>query len=207
MGPGSRSPACCSCSSASSCSGATGEATRTTTSTTHEHGGERVAVAPPGPRAGDAAHRSGRAGRLLARSHRFGRERPQRRRRVRRRSIRGRRPTSCRCSSSTSAPSRARTARASTALPCASSASSAPTKGEGFLVARYSIACCAADALAATARVVGWDGPVPQRDTWVQVEGTFEPGDEAQPAARRDVGDADPEARRPLRVIRQVDGA
>jgi uncharacterized repeat protein (TIGR03943 family) len=57
----------------------------------------------------------------------------------------------------------------------------APAKGEGFLVARYSIACCAADALAATAHVVGWDGPIPARDTWVQVVGTFEPGDEVHP--------------------------
>jgi uncharacterized repeat protein (TIGR03943 family) len=57
----------------------------------------------------------------------------------------------------------------------------APAKGGGFLVARYSIACCAADALAATARVVGWDGPLPARDTWVEVEGTFEPGDEVNP--------------------------
>ena len=36
-----------------------------------------------------------------------------------------------------------------------------PTKSEGFIVARYSIACCAADALAATALVIGWDGPGP----------------------------------------------
>jgi uncharacterized repeat protein (TIGR03943 family) len=56
-----------------------------------------------------------------------------------------------------------------------------PAKGDGFLVARYSIACCAADALAATAHVVGWDGPLPARDTWVEVEGTFEPGDEVNP--------------------------
>jgi uncharacterized repeat protein (TIGR03943 family) len=56
-----------------------------------------------------------------------------------------------------------------------------PTKDDGFLVARYSIACCAADALAATAHVVGWDGPVPARDSWVVVEGTFQPGDETNP--------------------------
>ncbi len=52
---------------------------------------------------------------------------------------------------------------------------------DGFLVARYSIACCAADALAATAHVVGWDGPTPARDTWVEAEGTFEPGGEQHP--------------------------
>ena len=57
----------------------------------------------------------------------------------------------------------------------------APAKSDGFLVARYSIACCAADALAATAHVVGWDGPVPARDTWVEVEGTFVAGDEVNP--------------------------
>jgi uncharacterized repeat protein (TIGR03943 family) len=56
----------------------------------------------------------------------------------------------------------------------------APAKGDGFLVARYSIACCAADALAATAHVVGWDGP-PPRDSWVQVVGTFEGGDQTNP--------------------------
>jgi uncharacterized repeat protein (TIGR03943 family) len=56
-----------------------------------------------------------------------------------------------------------------------------PTKAEGFVVARYSIACCAADALAATALVTGWPGPVPARDSWVEVEGRFEPGDEVNP--------------------------
>ncbi len=56
-----------------------------------------------------------------------------------------------------------------------------PTKGDGFLVARFQIACCAADALAATAHVVGWDGPVPARDSWVEVEGTFQPGDDTNP--------------------------
>jgi uncharacterized repeat protein (TIGR03943 family) len=57
----------------------------------------------------------------------------------------------------------------------------APAEGDGFLVARYSIACCAADALAATAHVVGWNGPVPGRDTWVEVEGTFERGGAVNP--------------------------
>ena len=57
----------------------------------------------------------------------------------------------------------------------------APADGDGFLVARYSIACCAADALAATAHVVGWDGPPPDRDTWVEVEGTFERGGVVNP--------------------------
>jgi uncharacterized repeat protein (TIGR03943 family) len=57
----------------------------------------------------------------------------------------------------------------------------APAKGDGFLLARYSIACCAADALAATAHVVGWDGPAPARDTWVEVVGTFQNGDAINP--------------------------
>jgi len=56
-----------------------------------------------------------------------------------------------------------------------------PTKADGFVVARYSIACCAADALAATALVTGWTGRVPPRDSWVEVEGRFEPGDEDEP--------------------------
>ena len=56
-----------------------------------------------------------------------------------------------------------------------------PTEGGGFLVARYSIACCAADALAATALVTGWAGPVPPRDAWVEVTGRFEPGGTRDP--------------------------
>jgi uncharacterized repeat protein (TIGR03943 family) len=56
-----------------------------------------------------------------------------------------------------------------------------PKSNHGFLVARYSIACCAADALAATADVIGWTGPAPVRDAWVQIVGTFEPGDEVNP--------------------------
>jgi uncharacterized repeat protein (TIGR03943 family) len=56
-----------------------------------------------------------------------------------------------------------------------------PDEGDGFLVARYSIACCAADALAATAQVVDWEGPRPARDSWVEVEGTFEPGGAVHP--------------------------
>ena len=61
----------------------------------------------------------------------------------------------------------------------------APAKADGFVVARYSIACCAADALAATAQVVRLDGPSPARDTWVEVEGTLRAGWRGQPAARR----------------------
>lgn len=44
--------------------------------------------------------------------------------------------------------------------------------GKGFTLARYQIACCAADALSAVVRVVG-AGPAPRRDTWVTVTGIF----------------------------------
>lgn len=45
--------------------------------------------------------------------------------------------------------------------------------GPGFRLARYQIACCAADAVAAIARVVGVAGAAPARDSWVTVTGTF----------------------------------
>src|SRR5262249_55911611 len=52
-----------------------------------------------------------------------------------------------------------------------------PSKNDGgFIVARYTITCCAADAVSASAEVVGWDGPRPQRDKWVEVTGTYLPG-------------------------------
>ncbi len=44
---------------------------------------------------------------------------------------------------------------------------------DGFLLARYQIACCAADATAAVVRVVGYSGVAPGRDQWVTVVGTF----------------------------------
>jgi uncharacterized repeat protein (TIGR03943 family) len=44
---------------------------------------------------------------------------------------------------------------------------------DGFRVARYQIACCAADAVAAVVRVTGAIGDVPARDRWVTVTGTF----------------------------------
>jgi uncharacterized repeat protein (TIGR03943 family) len=44
--------------------------------------------------------------------------------------------------------------------------------GDGFVLARYQIACCAADALSTVVRVVG-TGPPPARDSWVTVTGTF----------------------------------
>jgi uncharacterized repeat protein (TIGR03943 family) len=43
----------------------------------------------------------------------------------------------------------------------------------GFRIARYQIACCAADAAAAVVRVVGVAGAPPPRDQWVIVRGTF----------------------------------
>jgi uncharacterized repeat protein (TIGR03943 family) len=47
--------------------------------------------------------------------------------------------------------------------------------GEGFRLARYGIACCAADAQAAVVRVVA-DGKEPVRDQWLQVTGTYRSG-------------------------------
>jgi uncharacterized repeat protein (TIGR03943 family) len=46
----------------------------------------------------------------------------------------------------------------------------------GFKLARYQIACCAADAAPIVVRVVGVDGSVPGRDQWLVVTGTFQPG-------------------------------
>jgi uncharacterized repeat protein (TIGR03943 family) len=60
----------------------------------------------------------------------------------------------------------------------------APADGEGFVVARFLIACCAADALAASAHVVGWEGPPPATDSWVIVTGRFEPGGGDTPRLR-----------------------
>lgn len=48
-----------------------------------------------------------------------------------------------------------------------------PTDGEGFRLARYQIACCAADAVAAVVRVSGAAGAEPARDAWFSVTGTF----------------------------------
>jgi uncharacterized repeat protein (TIGR03943 family) len=46
--------------------------------------------------------------------------------------------------------------------------------GDGFQIARYQIACCAADALAYAIRVTGTSG-APARDQWVTVIGTYQP--------------------------------
>lgn len=47
--------------------------------------------------------------------------------------------------------------------------------GDGYLLSRFTVACCAADATAYTTRVVG-DGDR-AADTWVEVTGRWEPGD------------------------------
>jgi uncharacterized repeat protein (TIGR03943 family) len=46
----------------------------------------------------------------------------------------------------------------------------------GFRLARYQIACCAADAAPVVIRVVGVHGGVPPLDGWVTITGRFEPG-------------------------------
>ena len=56
--------------------------------------------------------------------------------------------------------------------------------GDGFRLARYQIQCCAADAVAAVARVVGATGAPPARDGWVSVTGTFEPSADPVPRLR-----------------------
>jgi len=53
----------------------------------------------------------------------------------------------------------------------------------GFRIARYQIACCAADAVAAVARVVGIDG-APARDSWVTVTGTYQTSEDGIPTLR-----------------------
>ncbi len=77
-----------------------------------------------------------------------------------------------------------------------------PTKADGFVVARYSIACCAADALAATALVDRLDGPGPAPRLVGRGRGPLRAGWRGRAAARRGVGDRGPDAGRPLRVIR-----
>lgn len=52
----------------------------------------------------------------------------------------------------------------------------ADESGDGYLLSRFTVACCAADATAYTTRVVGDDGGR-TADTWVEVTGRWEPGD------------------------------
>jgi uncharacterized repeat protein (TIGR03943 family) len=56
---------------------------------------------------------------------------------------------------------------------------------DGFRLARYQIACCAADAVPMVIRVIGVQSGIPSRDEWVSVVGRFEPpvGDVPQVAA------------------------
>ena len=49
-----------------------------------------------------------------------------------------------------------------------------PQDGTGLRLARYQIACCAADAVAAVVRVIGLAGAPPARDGWLQVIGTYQ---------------------------------
>jgi uncharacterized repeat protein (TIGR03943 family) len=51
----------------------------------------------------------------------------------------------------------------------------------GFRLARYQIACCAADAAPVVVRVVGTAGDAPPLDQWVTVTGTFKPGGKELP--------------------------
>jgi uncharacterized repeat protein (TIGR03943 family) len=53
--------------------------------------------------------------------------------------------------------------------------------GESFRLARFQIACCAADAAAAIVRVVGGPGSAPPRDQWVTVTGRYRPADGETP--------------------------
>jgi uncharacterized repeat protein (TIGR03943 family) len=52
----------------------------------------------------------------------------------------------------------------------------AGAEGGGFRLARYQIACCAADATPVVLDVVGTSGTTPLDDQWVRVTGTFQPG-------------------------------
>jgi uncharacterized repeat protein (TIGR03943 family) len=46
----------------------------------------------------------------------------------------------------------------------------------GFRLARYQIACCAADATPVVVDIAGTSGTAPTKDQWVTVTGTFRPG-------------------------------
>jgi uncharacterized repeat protein (TIGR03943 family) len=55
---------------------------------------------------------------------------------------------------------------------------------QGFRIARYQIACCAADAVASVVRVTGASGSRPARDQWVTVTGTFAAATDGVPELR-----------------------
>ena len=67
----------------------------------------------------------------------------------------------------------------------------APAAG-GFRLARYQIACCAADAVAAVVDVRGITGDPPARDAWVSVIGTFRPGGDPDQVPVLDVSSVQP---------------
>lgn len=52
----------------------------------------------------------------------------------------------------------------------------AGSEAGGFRLARYQIACCAADATAVELEVLGTSGTPPRDDQWVTVTGTFQKG-------------------------------
>lgn len=52
---------------------------------------------------------------------------------------------------------------------------------QGFRIARFQIACCAADAVASAVRVTGASGSRPARDQWVTVTGTYRPAADGVP--------------------------
>jgi uncharacterized repeat protein (TIGR03943 family) len=52
---------------------------------------------------------------------------------------------------------------------------------QGFRIARFQIACCAADAVASVVRITGSSGSKPPRDQWVTVTGTFNPAADGVP--------------------------
>jgi uncharacterized repeat protein (TIGR03943 family) len=57
----------------------------------------------------------------------------------------------------------------------------AGAEDRGFRLARYTIACCAADAAPVVVRVVGTAGDRAPRDQWVTVTGTFQRGGDDVP--------------------------
>ena len=57
----------------------------------------------------------------------------------------------------------------------------AETEDGGFELARYQIACCAADATPVVIRITGVFGDVPTQDRWVTVTGVFQPGGDPVP--------------------------
>ena len=56
------------------------------------------------------------------------------------------------------------------------------SSSDSFRLARYQIACCAADAAAAVVEVLGISGSSPPQDEWVTVTGTFHEPDGEIPA-------------------------